>query len=236
MRSRQEFAGAAAGVPKISDAMRWLVGPLGGALLLGGCARERGYYIATLPPADMAWLSSELPQRIPPMVDPRSAPYNVPRASSAMPAWAGEDAAPFAPMVQAAATYYQLPPELIWSVIKVESNFRVDAESPAGARGLMQLMPSTARELGVRDLFDPQDNIYGGARYLRLLANRFRGDLNLSLAGYNAGPYAVVRAGGIPPYPETVGFVQKVLGFYYNAGPSARTAAQAPLPGAAVPR
>jgi len=124
--------------------------------------------------------------------------------------------------VQRAATFYQLPPELLWAVIKVESNFRDQAVSPAGAIGLMQLMPSTARAIGLRNARDPVQNILGGAYYLRNLANRFEGDLYFTLAAYNAGPGAVQRYRGVPPYPETQSYVRQVLSYYWRSLPTAQ--------------
>jgi soluble lytic murein transglycosylase-like protein len=116
----------------------------------------------------------------------------------------------FDAFIQDAATRYELPEDLLRSVIKVESNFRPDAESHAGAKGLMQLMDGTARWLGVEDSFDPQQNIEGGASYLRSMLNRYE-SLPMALAAYNAGPGAVDRHAGIPPYEETQRYVRQVL-------------------------
>lgn len=115
-----------------------------------------------------------------------------------------------------AATLYQIPVELVRAVIKVESDYDPRAVSPAGARGLMQMIPATAERMQVRDIFDPRENIFGGVRYLRVLANMFNGDLQLTIAGYNAGEGAVVRHGGIPPYEETQQYVTKVLAYYHR--------------------
>ena len=116
--------------------------------------------------------------------------------------------------IRQAASLYQIPEELVRAVIKVESDFDPRAVSPANARGLMQLMPATAERMMVTDVFDPRQNIFGGVRYLRVLANLFNGDLKLTLAGYNAGEHAVIRHGGIPPYEETQTYVRRVLGYY----------------------
>lgn len=113
--------------------------------------------------------------------------------------------------VQQAAAKYNLSPELIRGVIRAESNFRVDAVSSAGAQGLMQLMPETARELGVTNPLDIQQNIDGGARYLRQMLDRFGGNLKRALAAYNAGPGAVEQFNGDVPYSETRQYVQRVL-------------------------
>jgi soluble lytic murein transglycosylase-like protein len=116
--------------------------------------------------------------------------------------------------IRQAAALYQIPEELIRAVIRVESNFDPRAVSPANARGLMQLIPQTAERMMVTDIFDPRQNIFGGVRYLRVLANLFNGDIELTIAGYNAGENAVIKHGGIPPYPETVEYVKRVLSEY----------------------
>lgn len=112
------------------------------------------------------------------------------------------------------ARRHGLDPDLVLAVISVESAFRKEAVSPKGAQGLMQLMPATARELGVKDAFDPAQNLDAGARYLTALLEQFHGDVKLALAAYNAGPGAVKRHGGIPPYRETRQHVEKVLERY----------------------
>jgi soluble lytic murein transglycosylase-like protein len=116
--------------------------------------------------------------------------------------------------IRQAAILYQIPEELIRAVIMCESNYDPRAVSPTGAQGLMQLMPETALRMTVRDAFDPRENIFGGTRYLRVLANMFNGDLELTIAGYNAGEAAVVRYAGIPPFEETQGYVTHVLTYY----------------------
>ena len=117
-------------------------------------------------------------------------------------------------IIREAASLYQIPEELVRAVIKVESDYDSRALSRTGAQGLMQLMPGTAQRMQVRDVWDPRDNILGGVRYLRVLANLFNGDLELTLAGYNAGENAVVRFGGVPPFEETAAYVSRVLAFY----------------------
>ena len=115
--------------------------------------------------------------------------------------------------IQKAAARYSLSPDLIRGVIRAESNFQAEAVSSAGARGLMQLMPETAGELGVTKPFDIQQNIDGGSRYLRQMLDRFGGNLKLALAAYNAGPGAVEKYEGRVPYAETQEYVKRVLRF-----------------------
>lgn len=114
-------------------------------------------------------------------------------------------------VVNEASGRYQLDPDLVNSVIKAESDFKVHAISPKGARGLMQLMPGTAAQLGVPNAFDPQANVDGGTRYLRELLERYNFDLVKALAAYNAGPQRVERFGGVPPYYETRAYVAKIV-------------------------
>lgn len=116
--------------------------------------------------------------------------------------------------IREAATLYQIPEALVRAVIKVESDFDPRAVSPANAHGLMQLIPQTAERMMVQDIYDPRQNVFGGTRYLRVLANLFNGDLQLTIAAYNAGENAVIRHGGIPPYAETQRYVVKVLEYY----------------------
>lgn len=118
-------------------------------------------------------------------------------------------------LIGEAARLYQLPESFIRAVMRVESDFNPTVVSRAGAMGLMQLMPRTARSMGVSDPFDARQNINGGARYLRILANRFKGDLVLTVAAYNAGEGAVQKYNGIPPYKETQRYVRRVLKHYY---------------------
>jgi soluble lytic murein transglycosylase-like protein len=116
--------------------------------------------------------------------------------------------------IHQAAALYQIPEQLVRAVIKVESDYDPRAVSVSGARGLMQLMPDTADRLQVRDIDDPRENIFGGVRFLRILANSFNGDLELTVAAYNAGEGEVMRSGGIPAIPETRDYVTKVTRFY----------------------
>jgi len=116
----------------------------------------------------------------------------------------------FAADVSLAARQYQLDPALIRAVIHAESAFNIGALSKAGAKGLMQLMPGTAKDMGVDDPFNAQQNIRGGSRYLAQLLSQFDGDIDLACAAYNAGPTTVTQYSGIPPYPETQAYVTRV--------------------------
>jgi soluble lytic murein transglycosylase-like protein len=112
--------------------------------------------------------------------------------------------------VRQIAAEQSLPPELLHSVIQVESNYNPGAVSPKGAQGLMQLIPETARRFGVLNSFDPVENIQGGAKYLKYLLDLYKGDYPRTLAAYNAGEKAVAKYGGVPPYPETQNYVAQV--------------------------
>jgi hypothetical protein len=120
-------------------------------------------------------------------------------------------------LAEETAKRHGLDPALVLAVVSVESGFRPDAVSRKGAQGLMQLMPGTARELGVMDPLDPAANLDGGTRYLNALLQQYKGDLKRALAAYNAGAGAVKRHGGVPPYRETRDYVQKVLERYKPA-------------------
>lgn len=122
--------------------------------------------------------------------------------------------APFRELVEAAAARYKVDADLITSVIAVESNFDPQAVSPKNARGLMQLLPETAAQFGVLNIFDPQENIDAGTRYLRDLLQKYNNDLVLALAAYNAGPESVQLYGRVPPFPETLSYVRRVKRSY----------------------
>ena len=117
-------------------------------------------------------------------------------------------------MVKDMAPGYGLDPDLVLAVVQVESAYRTDAVSPKEAAGLMQLIPDTAERFAVRDVFDPEDNLRGGMKYLRWLLAYFRGDVTLAMAGYNAGERAVDRFRGVPPYEETRSYVQLIRRLY----------------------
>lgn len=137
--------------------------------------------------------------------------------------------APVLQHVREAAQRYGVPEKLVTAVIRTESGFNPRAVSSKGARGLMQLMPHTASLLGVRNSFDPAENIDGGVRHLRRLIERFGNNLHLALAAYNAGEQAVTYYRGIPPYPETQGYVTKVLSLF-NGGAAGATPTPEPPP------
>lgn len=118
---------------------------------------------------------------------------------------------PYAAEINAAAAKHGIDPALLAGLVKQESGFDPNAKSPVGATGLTQLMPATARGLGVTDSTDPVQALDGGAKYLKQMLDKFGGDERLALAAYNAGPGAVTRFGGIPPYAETKAYVEKVL-------------------------
>lgn len=121
---------------------------------------------------------------------------------------------PYARLVAAAARTHNVPQALLHAVIKTESGYNPKARSPAGAVGLMQLMPDTAREMGVQNRLDPEDNVQGGARYLKRMLDLFDNDITLAVAAYNAGPEAVLRRGAVPPFAETRRYVPDVLREY----------------------
>ncbi len=118
--------------------------------------------------------------------------------------------APYAALIRQVAARYGVDEDLVHAIVEAESDYNPRCVSKAGAMGLMQLMPATARALGLSDPWDPAQNLDGGVRYLRQLIERFK-DIDLALAAYNAGPNAVSRYQGIPPYPETQAYVRRVL-------------------------
>jgi soluble lytic murein transglycosylase-like protein len=130
---------------------------------------------------------------------------------------AGSSTSQFAGMIEQAAEKYNVNPKLINAVIKAESGYNPSVVSSCGAVGLMQLMPGTAKSLGVADSYNPAENIDGGVKFLSQLLNHYNGDVEKAVAAYNAGPGAVDKYGGIPPYRETQVYVQRVLGYMDNA-------------------
>jgi len=123
----------------------------------------------------------------------------------------------FASLINQASEKYGVNPNLVQAVIKAESNFDPDAVSSAGALGLMQLMPATARGLGVSDPLNPAQNIEGGVKFLSQLLSHYNGNTQLAVAAYNAGPGAVDKYNGIPPYQETQTYVTRVLGYFNSS-------------------
>jgi soluble lytic murein transglycosylase-like protein len=132
-------------------------------------------------------------------------------ATTAPPASGPARRTAYDPLIARASSTYNLPSGLLRAVIQAESDFDPRCVSPAGAQGLMQLMPGTANALGVSNAFDPEQNVMGGAQYLRQQLDRFGGDVRLALAAYNAGPGAVRRHGGVPPFAETQRYITRVL-------------------------
>jgi len=158
------------------------------------------------------------------------APVTAPGATA--PAAAGlAPGTPYAAEIQAAASRHGVDPALLAGLVRQESNFNPRAGSPAGAQGLTQLMPATARGLGVTNPLDPVQSLDGGARYLRQMLDKFDGDPTRALAAYNAGPGAVARFGGVPPYAETQTYVRNVQAYaaeYRAPVPAALTTPAAP--------
>ena len=124
------------------------------------------------------------------------------------------DQAPYGQLIRDIAEKYRVDADLVFSVIAAESNFNPKAISRRGARGLMQLLPATASRLGVRDIFDPKENVDAGTRFLRDLLKQYQGDIPLTLAAYNAGPGAVQKYGRVPPYNETIAYVRAIRKTY----------------------
>ena len=127
------------------------------------------------------------------------------------------------------AAHYTVEPSLLHAVIEVESGYDPGAVSPRGAVGLMQLMPETAAALGIQNRSDPYANIVAGVRHLRQLLDRYKGNLDLTLAAYNAGPAAVERYGGVPPYPETHDYIRRIRRRYAGPGLGGSDGAREPI-------
>lgn len=138
---------------------------------------------------------------------------------------------PFAELIREAAAKYSVDADLVSSVIAAESNFDPQAVSKRNARGLMQLLPETAVRLGVQNIFDPQENIEAGTRFLRELLQLYNNDLVLALAAYNAGPEQVQRYGRVPPFTETISYVRRVTRAYHQAKAAPVATGKSPAPG-----
>ncbi len=146
--------------------------------------------------------------------EPQTSPARRSPAASKKQATTSPGKGNFQTIAEEKARQHNVDPKLVKAVIKAESNWNAYAVSPRGARGLMQLMPSTAYDMGVGNPFDPHENIDGGVRYLKYLLEKFNGNLTLALAAYNAGPGAVERHNAIPSIPETVAYVKRVINHY----------------------
>ena len=164
-----------------------------------------------VPTEDITGFEKDLSLPVPPAPEPVA---TVPTPSESPKSAPAKTAVPLNQVVDIASATYHLDPDLVNSVIHAESGFNAHAVSPKGARGLMQLMPSTGSQLGVRDAFDPQANVTGGSRYLRELLERYNFDLVKALAAYNAGPQRVDQYGGVPPYRETRAYVARIVHDY----------------------
>lgn len=185
------------------------------ACILLGCARPASAQIASLvdESGKRVYVNAE-----PPASKPGSARNSAPaghRGISGTPQMPREE---LERLVHETAERHQVDPVLVRAVIEAESNWNPQATSSKGAQGLMQLVPGTADDLGVKDAFDPGQNLDGGVRYLKMLLEKYDGDLERALAAYNAGPSAVERAGGVPNYRETRHYVQKVTDSYFRPG------------------
>jgi hypothetical protein len=177
---------------------------------------------------------------------PDEVPYPEPEAEvPPAPVQATAIAGPYSDIIERVAAEQNVPAKLVRAVIQVESGYNERARSNKGAMGLMQLVRGTANDLNVRDPYDPDENLRGGTTYLRQLLDRFLGRVELALAAYNAGPGAVERHGGIPPYRETRDYVRRILSLYNGesaslatipaAAPLTQAGFVAPLPAVAKP-
>lgn len=177
--------------------------------LLGDLLQENDNPVSTELGSSLIYSGSD------PVYIPTTLPYdNFNMSSQVSDTLVKQSATNYDAIIQQAASKYNIPEKLIASVIKQESNFNAGAVSHAGASGLMQLMPGTAKYLGVNNILDPEENIMGGAKYLRQMLNQFDGNVETALAAYNAGPGTVKKYDGIPPYKETQNYVRKVMTYF----------------------
>jgi len=200
-----------------------------GAAALSGAAPERVASVVRADPRTGRLVRVVVTPSPSPPAPPRPA-VATSLAEAAKPSAGVPQPPAFSRDVERIAAQHELPAALIDSVIAVESNYNPWAVSPKGASGLMQLIPSTARRFGVADVFDPVENIRGGAKYLRYLLDLYGGDYALTLAAYNAGEAAVARYGDVPPFAETRNYV-RLVGERLAAGQAAAPAAHPAAPG-----
>lgn len=207
----------------LKDIILFFLGVAAGTFLLAGACAVTGtteivadatpVLAVPRPPAPLALA----PEPAPPIAVVETAPTEtqpLPAVSSIPDKAVPHEAIPFHGIIVQAAGRYEVDPHLIRAIIFAESGYNPRAKSKKGARGLMQLMPSTARSLGVEDIYDPEENIDGGVRYFRSLLDRFGGDVQLALAAYNAGSRHVRNYEGIPPFKATRHYINKVLKFH----------------------
>jgi len=184
---------------------------IAGAVLVPALPAQAGTYRFTTPDGTVHYTNAPSDPRYRSEPPPAELPLRAPSVPAA-------PAPGFVGVIRRAAERYGVPEKVISAVIRVESGFNPRAVSRKGAQGLMQLMPSTAALLGVRNAFDPAENIDGGVRHLSGLLSRFSNDLPLALAAYNAGEQAVVSYRGVPPYPETLDYVDRILRLLQDGG------------------
>jgi soluble lytic murein transglycosylase-like protein len=175
-----------------------------------------GYVLPTSPlsePEQSVQVVPKSSQALVPEADPDTEPSDKkPRPTSS--ALSVKEEQSFLPIIQRVSLRYDIDPALVRAIIMVESKYNPNAISVKGAKGLMQLMPVTAKNLGVKDVFNPEQNIYGGVRHFKFLLNQFDGNVKLALAAYNAGSRPVKRYKDIPPYKETKQYIKKVFRYY----------------------
>ncbi|WP_430765400.1 lytic transglycosylase domain-containing protein [Pseudomonas citronellolis] len=191
-----------------------MVGTLSGLLLAMAFGARADIYVSEGADGSLEFSNLQQPGRRYTQVYPEPMPGPAP-GKLVLGGWSENlEQRPYAELIASEAAANDVPEALLHAVIQVESGYDPKARSEKGAAGLMQLMPGTAKQLGVGDVWDPAANIRGGARYLKQLLQRFDNDLALAVAAYNAGPEAVSKAGRVPPYAETQRYVPSVLESY----------------------